>query len=198
MFSNCNIARIDLNSPSPGKRNNHLLDSRPGNNGATDNKYTTTNDARNKSGDGSVPVVPRGRVSPDADGRRKFRQDSATPPQSPNDVPNGKADSPVQCRRCGSTNVIETEASGPHLLKWVCGDCCKWVGFKKTPSNVRRAKRFVLEFGMFNGKRLAELQKTERGRNYIRWLAENVPNQSGRMAAILMELDGATGAKGGV
>ena len=108
----------------------------------------------------------------------------------------GGATSAAPCRWCGSTNISETGPKGPHWVKLVCGACHRCVGFKKTPGEVRHARRFVLDFGPFKGKTLRELEGDARGLDYLRWLA-NVRNEAGRMAAVVLQLDWTNGPGGG-
>jgi hypothetical protein len=150
-------------------------------------------DAGAESGELARATAPQ-HTSPSAVGRL-LRLDSTMRPSGPHRALNEPSDIALQCQWCGSRNLIETEAKRPHFLQLNCGACRRWVRFKKTPAHVRRAQRFVLGFGICNGQRLGDLRTTARGRDYLWWLAKNFRSESGRMAAILVDLDRASGGK---
>jgi hypothetical protein len=104
----------------------------------------------------------------------------------------------VSCRWCGSTTILDTGPVGPHAAKLVCGDCLRCIGFKKTPSRVKRARRFVLGFGPFAGKRLGELETSDPGRDHLQWLVDHAQDQAaGVMATIVLQFQRAAGLQGG-
>jgi hypothetical protein len=129
--------------------------------------------------------------------QRRFPFDPETPAARSQPSEAEPVDPSVLCRWCLSRRIVERQASPPHYRKWVCLDCRRCIGFKKTPRHVREARRFVLTAGEFRGARLGELLTTLRGREYLRWLAEDVLTATGRMAEILLRQGRASGAKGG-
>jgi hypothetical protein len=92
-----------------------------------------------------------------------------------------------QCPGCGSLNVIEAHARPPHWAKYICGECGKHVAFVGVPGEIRRARRYVLTFGLFKGQRLAEVALSARGLNYVRWLAREARGPAASLAEIFLE-----------
>jgi hypothetical protein len=92
-----------------------------------------------------------------------------------------------QCPGCGSRKVVEAEAKPPHWAKYVCGECGKHVAFVGVPGEIRRARRYVLPFGLFRGQRLEEVARSPRGLNYIRWLAREARGPTASLAEIFLE-----------
>ena len=92
-----------------------------------------------------------------------------------------------RCQRCGSRSLLEVNAKGPHYLAYRCADCGRHVGYHRTPTIVKRARRFVLKFGKFEEKTLGELSRSARGRNYLEWLVRIVGGEVGYAAQLVLE-----------
>jgi hypothetical protein len=137
--------------------------------------------------------------SPCASSGGGARQLSSRPP-----VPQAGAHTPsegrpkwaAQCRWCRSIEIFESEASGPHYKRLVCGNCGRCIGYQKTPGRARLAGMFILQRGPFAGKRVSEVLRTSDGRDYLRWLARSPRDPQGLMAAIALGLDHASGTGG--
>jgi hypothetical protein len=63
---------------------------------------------------------------------------------------------------------------------------------------MERARRFVLPFGQYRGKTVGELAESTGGLDYLRWVAENISENSGIAARVALGVippdDGEVGA----
>jgi hypothetical protein len=130
-------------------------------------------------------VARRSRTATDC--ARHLRPGRETPKAKVEAPSSARPTKPLACRWCGSKNIVDSGPKGPHWAKLVCAQCHRCVGFKKTPSHVVRAKRFVLDSGPYKGKRLGELLTTENGRVFLRSLAQDARTEAGRIAATLLQ-----------
>jgi hypothetical protein len=91
-----------------------------------------------------------------------------------------------RCPQCGSLNLMESEARGPHHLQLTCGDCGRFLGFLRASHELRRARRRLLDFGCFAGSTLGALSKSARGLSYLRWLASKDFGDLGKAAELVL------------
>jgi hypothetical protein len=102
-------------------------------------------------------------------------------------VPNSKA--PVVCFKCGSSSLRVDPSHGQHHSKLTCNDCGTWR-WGKAPWTRERAESFALPWGKHRGKRIGELAQSAEGRDYLRWIAENVHGNVAIAAGIALGLVG--------
>lgn len=58
----------------------------------------------------------------------------------------------------------------------------------KSPWTKQRAESFTMPFGKHRGQSVGDLAQTEQGRDYLRWVAENISENAGTAAAIAVGL----------
>jgi hypothetical protein len=93
------------------------------------------------------------------------------------------------CPHCGSTNLHKFEYGiGPHHSRLGCSDCKRHIRFLPAPWTMKRAKAFVLPFGKYRGRSLGYLAGSVQGRDYLRWMAENIEGNAAKAAAVVLGL----------
>jgi hypothetical protein len=103
---------------------------------------------------------------------------------------------PAHCRHCGSPDVVITRCrTGPHFARVRCPECGR-ADFAKTPWSLDRARAFVMPWGKYRGKKLADLTATEEGRGYLQWLAAEVEENVSTAARILLDPASQTSSDG--
>jgi uncharacterized protein (DUF3820 family) len=91
------------------------------------------------------------------------------------------------CPHCGGSSLHTVECIvGPHHSRTGCSDCGRFIRFNPVPWTISRARAFVMPFGKHRGKSLAELTRTDSGRGYVEWLAENVAGNVGTAAGVVL------------
>lgn len=105
-------------------------------------------------------------------------------------------DTPAPCRHCGSLNVVITRCeTGPHFARVRCPECGR-TEFAKSPWSLDRARAFVMPYGHYRGRKLADLTGTDEGLGYLRWLADEVEGNVSTAARILLDHASQTSSDG--
>jgi uncharacterized protein (DUF3820 family) len=92
------------------------------------------------------------------------------------------------CQGCGSTMLHLVRCDGPHLGRYDCLKCGRIGPWIKSHWTAERARSFVLPFGKHKGRSVGDLAASPVGRDYLRWVAENVSENAGIAAAIALGL----------
>ena len=92
------------------------------------------------------------------------------------------------CPRCEDETVELTPGPQPNMMRHECRVCGWKSSWLKMPWTAARAENFVMPYGCNKGKRIGDLAKTVRGRDYLRWLAANVEKGPGIAASIALGL----------
>ncbi len=95
---------------------------------------------------------------------------------------------PETCPRCGSDDLLEVRCddTGPHYARIACRKCQRHIRFIPAPWSFARAEAFTMPFGKHRGKTLADLAKSEQGRDYLRWLAASDYGNAQKAAEIVL------------
>jgi len=75
------------------------------------------------------------------------------------------------CPLCNVATKMERTAP-PHWGAWMCPQCGKNRGWAATPPS--EYPRYVMPYGRFMGKTLAEIAQRASGRSYLEWCAVNL------------------------
>jgi hypothetical protein len=101
--------------------------------------------------------------------------------ESPQSGPN------ENCPHCGSDKLFEVECGvGPHHARLGCTECKRHIRYLPAPWTPDRALNFGLHFGKHKGQTIGDLIKTNSGRSYLAWLAENVGSNAAKAAAFAL------------
>lgn len=101
---------------------------------------------------------------------------------------------PQSCRRCGSSDLIETRCrTGPHFARIDCRGCGRMVKFVAAGWTPERAMAFTVPFGRHMGRTVGDLIGTPDGRRYLEWMASAVRGNPGTAASVAL-----TAEEGGV
>ena len=85
-------------------------------------------------------------------------------------------DEPVRtCPYCDAPLRVVRPAPPPHWGRFFCDACDTFTGIAPTPRE--ELGGYLMPFGMFKGKTLAEIAKTDRGVGYLEWSSQNLTNQ---------------------
>lgn len=77
------------------------------------------------------------------------------------------------CRYCGG-NLVEGPGVGPHWKCLRCVKCLKNNAWLAKPTELQDHGAFVMPFGMHKDKTLAKIASTERGAQYLGWMAREL------------------------
>lgn len=91
------------------------------------------------------------------------------------------------CPRCGGELIEVKCPTGPHHAELRCPVCAKHIKFLPGPWTRQRAETFRVPYGTHEGKALAELAATERGREYLAWMANQLEGNPGIAARIVLD-----------
>lgn len=99
-----------------------------------------------------------------------------------------------RCRYCGSDKLFTVRCSPParQYARAGCSACGRFLRWEPAPWTRARAAEFIMPFGRFRGRPLAELTRTPDGRSYLRWPARETEGNAAAAAAILLD-DGRAG-----
>jgi hypothetical protein len=92
-----------------------------------------------------------------------------------------------KCPRCGK-NALHFVKSEVHHGRYDCLACGRIGPWLKSPWTMDRARAFELPFGKYQGRSVGELALTPSGKDYLRRIAENVSENAGIAAAIVLGL----------
>jgi uncharacterized protein (DUF3820 family) len=93
----------------------------------------------------------------------------------------------ARCGRCGSPNLnVVRCTSGMHYASIRCTECGA-VTWAKKPWTLERALAWVLPFGKYRGRKLADLTGTDEGRGYLGWLATRDAGNASIAARLLVD-----------
>lgn len=83
------------------------------------------------------------------------------------------------CPHCGSTNLVTRLcATGPHHAWTECPDCTpgpRWLKWESAPLTPDSVRAFVMPLGEYKGQTLEQIARTGRGRERLRWMANDWP-----------------------
>jgi hypothetical protein len=94
--------------------------------------------------------------------------------------------SPPSCPRSGGTLIEVARSSRPHHAELRCPACGKHIKYLRAPWTKQRAETFRVPLGARAGSTLAELARTQRGREYLAWMGTHLQGSPGIAARMVL------------